>query len=195
MGRALFTLASALSLALCLLACVLWARSQWAEDEFFLRHYSGPVSVGRPIYQYQSFGVCWPRDMLAFFSFTEVPSDSTESLNDRQRDPRGFRMTAIHKPANDRLVHVLLDPDRTYFHFLHIMSVRSPTMGRRVYIGIPFWGAVTLLAVLPITWSAMRIHASNARVRRGFCRSCGYDLRATPDRCPECGRQASQTGC
>jgi len=42
-----------------------------------------------------------------------------------------------------------------------------------------------LSAILPALWVVMfrRRH----RFRAGLCRVCGYDLRASPGRCPECG--------
>jgi hypothetical protein len=130
---------------------------------------------------------------MLVFGFTELPSmvDPTESLGDRQRNARGVRVTVIHKPANDRLARALANPDRTYLRFVHVLCVRNPMIGRRVFVGVPFWGAAALLSVLPITWIAMRIYAQNIRARAGFCRSCGYDLRATPGRCPECGQEVA----
>jgi hypothetical protein len=44
------------------------------------------------------------------------------------------------------------------------------------FLGSPFW--LWLLQ--------LRVRRSR-RIRRGQCLHCGYDLRATADRCPECG--------
>jgi hypothetical protein len=52
-----------------------------------------------------------------------------------------------------------------------------------VEFSLPFW---LLSAGSGLT--GLMIWRSRAREQSvGRCRSCGYDLRATPDRCPECG--------
>jgi hypothetical protein len=55
-------------------------------------------------------------------------------------------------------------------------------LATRVPLGVP----ATLLGILPATWSVRRLRTRGRRPR-GSCVRCGYDLRATPDRCPECG--------
>jgi hypothetical protein len=52
----------------------------------------------------------------------------------------------------------------------------------------PVWHLMVYTGVLPLWWVVRRHYSTlTHRRRHGLCPSCGYDLRATPDRCPECG--------
>jgi hypothetical protein len=53
-------------------------------------------------------------------------------------------------------------------------------------IEIPWWSLILLSSLWPGAWAFAR-HRSRARQARGLCSRCGYDLRASPQRCPECG--------
>jgi hypothetical protein len=54
---------------------------------------------------------------------------------------------------------------------------------RGFVVGVPYWVVCPALVVLP-AWRWARRRRSAAP---GLCSQCGYDLRATPHRCPECG--------
>jgi hypothetical protein len=58
------------------------------------------------------------------------------------------------------------------------------------YVAISDWLVAVLTGMVPIrvaiAWMWMR-RRQRRRIANGQCLKCGYDLRATPDRCPECG--------
>ena len=60
-------------------------------------------------------------------------------------------------------------------------------------IAVPFWLLVLSTGVPGVMWMvARRVHRRYVASRRDrpvrACSKCGYDLRGTPDQCPECGR-------
>jgi hypothetical protein len=90
-------------------------------------------------------------------------------------------------------------PENLWFDFFR--RVRSPPIGSYsgpevIYVDlfscwIPYWPIVLLTGLPPAVW-LMRRRRVKRRRRAGQCVHCGYDLRETPDRCPECGQLAGE---
>ena len=51
---------------------------------------------------------------------------------------------------------------------------------------VPYYALALVFAAWP-SFAFARWLRARRRVGRRLCPACGYDLRATPDRCPECG--------
>src|SRR5262245_55593305 len=59
-------------------------------------------------------------------------------------------------------------------------------------IVLPYWLLCAACAIWPVarSYRQHKLEVEQDRHLQGLCPKCGYDLRATPDRCPECGRTA-----
>jgi hypothetical protein len=88
------------------------------------------------------------------------------------------RLFLVSIPAFVFWVAGALDDDLNHSR-LHYDAIRP--------IGITLFLVYTVLLA---SWRVRRFVETRVR-KDGVCRQCGYDLRATPARCPECGTIAA----
>ena len=199
MTRRLLNLLTALSLILSLAVAALWVRAAGAGDQFIFTtggRFWWVVSA-RSGFRVTTVG-SWParerlrwmprvmkktNDHIPTVAVAEPPPwTAWRRLGVRGR--HGMVTTWIDAGGRPATLSTYLAAD-----LYGGAGRRSPLMPcAEVYV--PYWVALGVCSALPLSHAATKLAAARRRRRlraRVRCPDCGYDLRATPGRCPECG--------
>ena len=169
MKRRLFTILSMLSLLLFVAVVTLWLRNRWFDE--FAR-----CATGRRSFVLRSFdGACQLTFIRDAVDLKQGFAAESLSVVEHGIDLRTLKRVNPLRPG-----------EWSFAGFRREWSGPHPRFGENVSYTIPYWFLAATTGVAPAVTSR-RLLASRTRARRGHCPSCGYDLRATPERCPECG--------
>jgi len=199
LGRWLFYGVAGLSLSLCVAMAVMWVRSYWWVDSL---DYYGAPNESRSEKGIVSLDSA--RGSVVYFSswVTPFPGGNRTSYAGFTHDGRDLRTDDIY--GGDRDLIRELFQDGAWHHMGLLYSRYLAPLGDEdhgtlnvpgsyeTWIVIPYWLPTLLFAILPgfMSFSTLRRRLLlRYRRRHGLCIHCGYDLRATPKRCPECGAE------
>jgi hypothetical protein len=169
--RILLTAATALSLVLCVVTVALWVRSYHRMDSYKkvdidAGRFLNVVSLRGGVQVAWAGGGYAPEPTGGWETFRRVPPSDwqvlTGSGTQTDRSFAGFRLATGDLGGGS-----------------------MPFWSARV----PYLAPAAALMLLPAWWGRQRFRGYRRDRRRAanLCPACGYDLRATPDRCPECG--------
>ena len=171
-----------LSLLLAVATIVLWVRSYWVGNGFDVTRFLPPEpnfaspDNSQPVADRLFVGIQISQGELSYTKTFEAVTATDSNV--------GWRWINVHHSrfpwytANRSLL------GRLGFTTWGYSPPQFPGISDLLVI-VPLWPVVLLAAVIPSYWLfQFRRRRKN---RNGFCVVCGYDLRATPDQCPECG--------
>jgi hypothetical protein len=170
-----------LSLILCVLTAALWVRSHWVLDAVGSVKFTS-LDGREPFTDFSNQTVDWlPRAIKSGIVFRSACGELS-IVRDLMRV--SFIPTLpgsywVHGP-----VHGYQASTRFGFAWEPHKDAGGNTFNKFVF---PLWWLVAATSLLPMSWLVGRLQRQGGRRDIGSCAQCGYDLRATPDRCPECG--------
>jgi hypothetical protein len=192
--RILLNALTALSLLLFVAVCVLWVRSYWRSD--LIGAQSAIIPDGRQrggtfhsvwgsmeveFWQRQYQRQTVPRDAAAFDHFSNPVRAGASGARRQYLDSIGAwqflgfafgrQEMDLARPRSDGRPGAAATPQTVWT------------------VAIPDWCPTGLAAFLPGVrfLRKYRRRCTERQAKLGLCPACGYDLRATPGRCPECG--------
>ena len=184
MRRRFFTFAAGASAVLCVGIVVVWVRSYWVGDVVRV-----PYSFKRSYYDSQLrswyvwvYYIASSRGRLQFTQLEQRPELGSRVTWFQPADEARLRR-AHGRPLNRDPAdwQVALDEERRWLGFA--WQQNSASRGDCAVV-VPHWSVCLATAGLPL-FAVFSRGRQRAGRRTGRCPACGYDLRATPDRCPE----------
>ena len=183
MAKIAVTIAATLSLLCAIAALILGVRSYWRPENIgWMRSFRDGGSISTT----NSFCIT-PWNGKFSLNVGRVRTDGYTTLQVGQSEsefvwramPSG---PGLRYPAQNRFGFGYDNNDMTSNGAFYQFS-RSITF--------PAWFAVMLFSILPLIWFLRfrRARRRESGIKQGLCPVFGYDLRATPARCPECGAQ------
>ena len=199
MKRRLLNLVAALSLLLCVAVASLWTAAlggyQWRArfapaGGSMLAVRNDPLAHGRNRFMV-AWAAPWGHPGLLDAGLAPIGASLPGIIVQINADPSLTRAAAQWQHVGIDFMYregivAMHVPDGAGNAKLVVSRVPTPNWT----LHVPYWMPLTLLAI-PALPLGVRRWKAHRHVRPGLCPSCGYDLRATPDRCPECGRAAS----
>jgi hypothetical protein len=188
--RRLLAFTSVLPLLLCAGVCLLWVRSVWVNDWFRYNVLDGErgrwtgftlvSSHGTIYFSYSPFWFADPASARRYALAAEQVGYSHERMAPKDNDLSAFDGSFLGR----RGFALILPPES------HDTGSDGAYAHRFWRALVPSWFLVLLL-LMPAVLAIRRVGRTRARRVRGLCAACGYDLRETPERCPECGTIAT----
>jgi hypothetical protein len=189
--RWLFNGLAPLSLLLCVVTVALWVRSYMTADATWFQtpgacaghlissHGDFILAFGRETEIYSGW---WKPGVFAH-SFPSVGPSFTYNVGRQDGGSIYSRLGLIR--AMTELPQATNDPNLQKF-------LTTTSTFRCIFV--PHWLLLAAFVYVPTRWVWDFCRNYNPRRNRGdgLCIRCGYDLRATPDRCPECGTVPSK---